>query len=123
MPYHRDRAVIMHLTKVAPAYIKQWYLVQEKNFSFNRYPRPYRGYLTFGRCRCRLLRNCMSTMTSSRIENIVCPNCRKPAPWEANPFRPFCSERCRMIDLGAWVNEEYRVPGDKKQDDEEPENS
>jgi len=32
--------------------------------------------------------------------------------WEANPFRPFCSERCRLIDLGAWVTERYRVPGE-----------
>ncbi len=29
----------------------------------------------------------------------------------ANPFRPFCSERCRKIDLGAWANEDFRVPG------------
>ena len=30
--------------------------------------------------------------------------------WENNEFRPFCSERCKMIDFGAWVDEEYRVP-------------
>ncbi|HAK32599.1 MAG TPA: DNA gyrase inhibitor YacG, partial [Acinetobacter radioresistens] len=36
--------------------------------------------------------------------------CGKPATWENNEFRPFCSERCKMIDLGAWANEEYRVP-------------
>jgi endogenous inhibitor of DNA gyrase (YacG/DUF329 family) len=58
-------------------------------------------------------------MTSSRIAKVACPNCRKPAPWEGNPFRPFCSERCRMIDLGAWVNEEYRVPGEVKVEDED----
>ena len=39
-----------------------------------------------------------------------CPRCGKPATWENNEFRPFCSERCKMIDLGAWANEEYRVP-------------
>ena len=33
--------------------------------------------------------------------------------WEGNPFRPFCSERCRVIDLGKWASEEYRLP-DKK---------
>jgi endogenous inhibitor of DNA gyrase (YacG/DUF329 family) len=39
-----------------------------------------------------------------------CPRCKKPAQWGNNPFRPFCSERCKMIDLGAWANEDYRVP-------------
>lgn len=45
---------------------------------------------------------------------VHCPICRKETLWEGNPSRPFCSERCRLIDLGAWVSEEYRVPGDKK---------
>ncbi|MEP6742590.1 MAG: DNA gyrase inhibitor YacG [bacterium] len=40
-----------------------------------------------------------------------CPSCNKPVEWEGNPFRPFCSERCKLIDLGRWVDEEYRVPG------------
>ena len=40
-----------------------------------------------------------------------CPLCRKPASWDDNPWRPFCSERCRLIDLGTWAAEEYRVPG------------
>ncbi|GAB3049605.1 DNA gyrase inhibitor YacG [Acinetobacter apis] len=30
--------------------------------------------------------------------------------WQDNPFRPFCSDRCKLIDLGAWANEEYRLP-------------
>ncbi len=38
-----------------------------------------------------------------------CPHCRQPSRWQDNPFRPFCSERCRLIDLGAWANEDYRV--------------
>ncbi len=33
--------------------------------------------------------------------------------WEGNEFRPFCSERCKMIDLGAWASEEYTVPSDE----------
>jgi endogenous inhibitor of DNA gyrase (YacG/DUF329 family) len=41
-----------------------------------------------------------------------CPICHESVPWEGNRFRPFCSERCRLIDLGAWVSERYRVPGD-----------
>ena len=44
--------------------------------------------------------------------NVECPTCKKSVEWtETNPWRPFCSERCKLIDLGAWANEEYRVPG------------
>ncbi|WP_326518948.1 DNA gyrase inhibitor YacG [Acinetobacter sp. CAAS 2-6] len=39
-----------------------------------------------------------------------CPRCGQPSQWEDNPFRPFCSERCKLIDLGAWANEEYKLP-------------
>jgi endogenous inhibitor of DNA gyrase (YacG/DUF329 family) len=43
---------------------------------------------------------------------VNCPTCGKPVEWRAeNRFRPFCSERCKQIDLGAWANEEYRVAG------------
>jgi len=45
--------------------------------------------------------------------SVKCPTCRKEAGWEGNPHRPFCSERCRLIDLGAWVEERYRIPGDE----------
>ncbi len=41
---------------------------------------------------------------------IKCPICRTAVPWEGNPHRPFCSERCRLIDLGAWTEERYRIP-------------
>lgn len=40
-----------------------------------------------------------------------CPTCGKPTEWQDNPFRPFCCERCKLVDLSRWVNEEYRVPG------------
>jgi endogenous inhibitor of DNA gyrase (YacG/DUF329 family) len=40
-----------------------------------------------------------------------CPTCGKPADWQDNPSRPFCSERCKLIDFGRWADEEYRVPG------------
>lgn len=39
-----------------------------------------------------------------------CPLCRKPVDWNQSAFRPFCSERCRTQDLGAWSTESYRVP-------------
>jgi len=40
-----------------------------------------------------------------------CSRCRAITTWQDNPYRPFCSARCRSIDLGCWVDEEYRVPG------------
>lgn len=41
----------------------------------------------------------------------TCPQCRRPAaPRPDNPAFPFCTERCRVIDLGAWLSEDYRVP-------------
>lgn len=41
---------------------------------------------------------------------VNCPRCGTPVLWGTeSPFRPFCSERCKMIDLGAWANEQYRV--------------
>lgn len=50
---------------------------------------------------------------------IRCPICKKEAFWNDNPYRPFCSERCRLIDLGKWASEEYRIPGEKKDIPEE----
>ncbi|CAI8851910.1 DNA gyrase inhibitor YacG [Methylococcus capsulatus] len=50
----------------------------------------------------------------SHIYTVVrCPRCGKPVPWnETQRFRPFCSERCRLIDLGSWANEDYAIPGE-----------
>lgn len=42
--------------------------------------------------------------------HVRCPSCRTTVPWNGNPFRPFCSERCRTLDLGAWLTEHYRIP-------------
>jgi endogenous inhibitor of DNA gyrase (YacG/DUF329 family) len=41
---------------------------------------------------------------------IICPICKNTTTWEENPWRPFCSERCKLIDLGKWVSEEYKIP-------------
>ena len=41
-----------------------------------------------------------------------CPTCGEPTEWEGNPYRPFCSERCRLIDLGRWADEQYAVGDD-----------
>ena len=47
-----------------------------------------------------------------------CPTCGKSIEWKKdNPFRPFCSERCQLIDLGRWVEGEYRVPGEALPED------
>jgi len=42
-----------------------------------------------------------------------CPTCGKPVEWKDNPWRPFCSERCKLIDFDKWTNDEYRVPGQR----------
>jgi uncharacterized protein len=42
---------------------------------------------------------------------VNCPNCGKIIVWDtSNRYRPFCSERCKMIDLGQWASESYRIP-------------
>ncbi len=38
-----------------------------------------------------------------------CPICKQTVSWEGNPSRPFCSERCKLIDLDNWLEERYRV--------------
>ena len=59
-------------------------------------------------------------MKSPRI--VLCPHCGAEVEWkDENRFRPFCSERCKMVDLGAWANEQYRVPEDVQGDDDTPE--
>jgi endogenous inhibitor of DNA gyrase (YacG/DUF329 family) len=50
---------------------------------------------------------------------VDCPTCSKPVEWtDSNPYRPFCSDRCQLIDLGAWANEEYRVPAENSAPDD-----
>ncbi len=50
----------------------------------------------------------------------ACPICgQRVAPREQNPGFPFCSERCRLIDLGRWLGEEYRVPVEEVDSDAE----
>ena len=49
---------------------------------------------------------------------VPCPTCGQKSvfePW--NPWRPFCSERCRRVDLGAWASESYRIAGKPDADD------
>ena len=45
------------------------------------------------------------------MKSVPCPRCGAQAVFAPeNPWRPFCSERCKTIDLGAWASEKYRVP-------------
>jgi endogenous inhibitor of DNA gyrase (YacG/DUF329 family) len=60
-------------------------------------------------------------LMSSKVK---CPTCRKEVPWENNPHRPFCSDRCKIIDLGSWSQERFRIPAEESEfdadsDDEE----
>lgn len=50
----------------------------------------------------------------SNVEKkIICPTCKKKNTWKPdNTFRPFCSERCKLIDLGEWADEKRRLPSD-----------
>ena len=42
---------------------------------------------------------------------VKCPTCRRPVEWSAaSLYRPFCSDRCRLIDLGAWLSEQHKIP-------------
>ncbi len=51
---------------------------------------------------------------------VSCPRCGAPVEWsETSSWRPFCSQRCKMIDLGAWAREEYRVPVEEQADNVE----
>ena len=44
---------------------------------------------------------------------VKCPTCQRAVSWTAeNTFKPFCSERCRLIDLGEWIMEEKRIAGE-----------
>ena len=50
---------------------------------------------------------------SPPVKLVVCPGCGGESVYApSNPFRPFCSERCKNIDLGAWASEGFRLPAD-----------
>jgi endogenous inhibitor of DNA gyrase (YacG/DUF329 family) len=61
----------------------------------------------------------LQPVTKSRF--VACPHCGATVEWTpAARWRPFCSERCKMIDLGAWASETYRVPVAENPDPDEP---
>ncbi|MBB3169092.1 DNA gyrase inhibitor YacG [Simiduia aestuariiviva] len=56
--------------------------------------------------------------TPKKPTSLACPICKSQVLWtEDFPARPFCSERCRLIDLGDWATESHRIAGDPVVDD------
>ncbi|GAA6166281.1 DNA gyrase inhibitor YacG [Sessilibacter corallicola] len=54
----------------------------------------------------------------SKPTKIQCPNCQTSITWSDEfPDRPFCSERCKLIDLGEWASENHKIPGSPNYDD------
>jgi endogenous inhibitor of DNA gyrase (YacG/DUF329 family) len=52
---------------------------------------------------------------------VKCPTCGRQIEWsDSAPFRPFCSDRCRLIDLGAWLTEQRSIPGENAPNPNEP---
>lgn len=43
---------------------------------------------------------------------VKCPQCNREVEYEGNEFRPFCSERCKLIDFGVWADEGYSLPAE-----------
>ncbi|MCX7978045.1 MAG: DNA gyrase inhibitor YacG [Bdellovibrionaceae bacterium] len=63
----------------------------------------------------------MQTTDSGSKKQIKCPQCGRLIFYSPeNPFRPFCSERCKLIDLGAWASEDYKIPLDPAADSSQP---
>lgn len=55
-------------------------------------------------------------------KTVSCPHCKAPSSLEdTNLYRPFCSERCKVIDLGGWASEEYAIPTQEQSPHEEDE--
>lgn len=47
-------------------------------------------------------------------KSIYCPTCKKTGTWtKENIFRPFCSDRCKLIDLGEWASGKYHIPDEQ----------
>ncbi|MAR00565.1 MAG: DNA gyrase inhibitor YacG [Oceanospirillaceae bacterium] len=60
----------------------------------------------------------MSDPISEKSVTVNCPECGKTVPWTAESrYRPFCSERCKLIDLGEWASGGHAIPGEPLEDD------
>ena len=74
--------------------------------------------LRFGFERCSREQLLLPICYYQKSMKIKCAYCGKETEWENNEFRPFCSERCQMIDLGVWIDEGYRIPDETTSDEE-----
>jgi endogenous inhibitor of DNA gyrase (YacG/DUF329 family) len=58
-------------------------------------------------------------LNSNTATLVACPTCQTKTPWsKENPDRPFCSARCKLIDLGAWASESYSIPQQTSEENE-----
>ena len=53
---------------------------------------------------------CVNLTSKKIMPQVKCPSCGKQTEYYGNDFRPFCSERCKLLDFGAWANEEFALP-------------
>ena len=52
-------------------------------------------------------------MSENPIRYVKCPHCGTQVPWvKSQSYRPFCSKRCKLIDLGEWASETYSIAGE-----------
>ena len=51
-------------------------------------------------------------VSENNMPLVKCPNCSKESEYTGNEFRPFCSERCKLIDFGVWVDGGYALPAE-----------
>ncbi|WP_347988189.1 DNA gyrase inhibitor YacG [Methylomonas sp. AM2-LC] len=59
-------------------------------------------------------------MNNIKPSTVKCPTCKKAVVWTPEEiFKPFCSERCKLIDLGDWATEAHKIPGPALYDPEE----
>ncbi|MDD2880284.1 MAG: DNA gyrase inhibitor YacG [Rhodoferax sp.] len=59
-----------------------------------------------------------AVQSDAPVKQVTCPTCGGVSIYApSNPFRPFCSERCKQIDLGAWASERFTMPADTPSDD------
>jgi uncharacterized protein len=60
-------------------------------------------------------------MADSQSKTVQCPTCGRSVVWsDKSPWRPFCSERCKLMDLGAWASERHSIPGEAVETQEKP---
>ena len=60
----------------------------------------------------------MPTPANDAPLEVPCPQCSKPVVWSPeSAYRPFCSKRCQLLDLGAWAEESHRISGESAMDE------